>query len=894
MSRTIGVILNLKDRFSGVLKGAGKNSKKFVAELKQAEKFVSKIESSLIKAGKAAVAFGAVSIGAGIKNFADYDAAIRQVAASTGTSLKDMDALKKSMQSVYGANYGENWEDVGNSIATVQKYLGGTGESIEEASKNALALRDTFGTDVIESMRSVDALMKNFGITSKEAFNLIGQGAQQNLDFSGELVDSINEYSSQVKKLGLSAEDMFGIFASGAENGAWNVDKIGDALKEFSIRSIDGSKTTQEGFTAIGKNANAMAQRFAIGGETARTAFFETIQGLKQMKDAVAQDAAGVALFGTMWEDLGKDVVLNMDKMGGAFDKNRQTMLEINKIKYSSFSKAVTGIGRQLSVAFIPIGETILPYLNQFANWLNVKLPNIIETFSGMLPSYMDNIASGMKASFQIVSNVFSFLKNHIQEVKAVLAGLVGAFVGLKVVTTVGRVFKEVSQKGSAVKFVMDMLKKSLLTNPFILVAVAIGVLVGAFTLLYQKNEAFRTKVQEVWGKLKEFAVGIGSIVIGTLQQLHGWFKEKIIPILLQTGQFFMSLCTKLWEFVTIIAAPVISVLQQLCSWFKEKIIPILSQIGQNFISLWKNLKEVIAIIISPIMAVIGILQQLLSFIGQAFVSLWTILQPIAAWITDVFISGIGVAFENFFVTINAILPHVQGLIEGLLTAFNGVLTFLNGIFIGDWTKAWQGVKDIFSGIWQSIKSVFLGVIETIKGHINGITSQINNVAEKASNIPIIGGIAKHIHIPQFATGTQYFKGGSALVGEHGAELVNLPKGSKVIPADKTKQILKNLEFLKIAKQFSKIEPKKEMINIPQFATGTQYFSGGTAFVGEHGAELVNLPSATKPTEKKAQLKKADIQINVTIQGNVIGNEQYANQLGNLIVKKIIEARGNL
>lgn len=814
MSRTIGVILNLKDRFSGVLKGAGKNSKKFVAELKQAEKFVSKIESSLIKAGKAAVAFGAVSIGAGIKNFADYDAAIRQVAASTGTSLKDMDALKKSMQSVYGANYGENWEDVGNSIATVQKYLGGTGESIEEASKNALALRDTFGTDVIESMRSVDALMKNFGITSKEAFNLIGQGAQQNLDFSGELVDSINEYSSQVKKLGLSAEDMFGIFASGAENGAWNVDKIGDTLKEFSIRSIDGSKTTQEGFTAIGKNANAMAQRFAIGGETARTAFFETIQGLKQMKDAVAQDAAGVALFGTMWEDLGKDVVLNMDKMGGAFDKNRQTMLEINKIKYSSFSKAVTGIGRQLSVAFIPIGETILPYLNQFANWLNVKLPNIIETFSGMLPSYMDNIASGMKASFQIVSNVFSFLKNHIQEVKAVLAGLVGAFVGLKVVTTVGRVFKEVSQKGNAVKFVMDMLKKSLLTNPFILVAVAIGVLVGAFTLLYQKNEAFHTKVQEVWGKLLQFGTAIKDNLIVILQELHHWFSEKIVPIL--------------------------------------------SQIGQNFSTLW------------------------------------TILQPIAAWITDVFISEIGVAFENFFVTINAILPYVQGLIEGLLTAFNGVLTFLNGIFIGDWTKAWQGVKDIFSGIWQSIKSVFLGVIETIKGHINGITSQINNVAEKASNIPIIGGIAKHIHIPQFATGTQYFKGGSALVGEHGAELVNLPKGSKVIPADKTKQILKNLEFLKIAKQFSKIEPKKEMINIPQFATGTQYFSGGTAFVGEHGAELVNLPSATKPTEKKAQLKKADIQINVTIQGNVIGNEQYANQLGNLIVKKIIEARGNL
>lgn len=381
MGRTIGIILNLKDKFSSTLQNVSKNTKKFSTQLNQANKFTEKIEKGLFKTAKAATAFGAVSIGAGIKSFADYDTAIRQTAASTGTSLKDMKQLKNVIKDVYGSNYGESWEDVGSSVATVQKYLDSTGKSIEEATKSALALRDTFGIDVTESMRSVDALMKNFGISSKEAFNLIGQGAQQNLDFSGELVDSINEYSSQVKKLGLSAEDMFGIFASGAENGAWNVDKIGDALKEFSIRSIDGSKTTQEGFTAIGKNANEMAQKFAVGGETARNAFFETIQGLKQMDDAVAQDAAGVALFGTMWEDLGKDVVLNMDKMGGAFDKNKQTMLEINKIKYSSFSKAVTGIGRQLSVAFIDIGERILPYLNQLANWLNVKLPQAVKIF---------------------------------------------------------------------------------------------------------------------------------------------------------------------------------------------------------------------------------------------------------------------------------------------------------------------------------------------------------------------------------------------------------------------------------------------------------------------------------------------------------------------------------
>lgn len=62
------------------------------------------------------------------------------------------------------------------------------------------------------------------------------------------MIDSINEYSVQFKKLGLDAEDMFSIFANGAQNGAFNLDKVGDAVKEFSIRAIDGSDMTKQGF----------------------------------------------------------------------------------------------------------------------------------------------------------------------------------------------------------------------------------------------------------------------------------------------------------------------------------------------------------------------------------------------------------------------------------------------------------------------------------------------------------------------------------------------------------------------------------------------------------------------------------------------------------------------
>ena len=98
---------------------------------------------------------------------------------------------------------------------------------------------------------------------------------------------------------------MFSIFQEGAESGAWNLDKIGDAVKEFSIRAIDGSETTKAGFKALGLNADETAAKFAAGGDTAKEAFQEVVKGLSEMEDPLAQNTAGVNLFGTMWEDLG-------------------------------------------------------------------------------------------------------------------------------------------------------------------------------------------------------------------------------------------------------------------------------------------------------------------------------------------------------------------------------------------------------------------------------------------------------------------------------------------------------------------------------------------------------------------------------------------------------------
>ena len=109
------------------------------------------------------------------------------------------------------------------------------------------------------------------------------------------------EYAVQFKQLGFNAEEFTGILITGAQNGAWSIDKVGDAIKEFNIRVKDGSKTTTEGFEALGLDAQVMARKFAIGGDSAKQAFNETVAALASMKDPVEQNIAGVNLFGTMW-----------------------------------------------------------------------------------------------------------------------------------------------------------------------------------------------------------------------------------------------------------------------------------------------------------------------------------------------------------------------------------------------------------------------------------------------------------------------------------------------------------------------------------------------------------------------------------------------------------------
>ena len=455
-------VMELAIKIAGkVDKSLGTSTKAANKQLATIQKAANKV-STTMTAGLAAMGTGAI---AATKYLADlggeWQTATNQVAASTGAAGKELEGLRDVMEDVYAANYGDSVADVGDAVAMVNRNMANLDQNgLTAATEGALALRDAFEYDVAESTRAAEAIRKNFGSSAEEAFSLIAAGAQNGLDYSGELIDTINEYSSQFAKLGFDADGMFNILQAGADGTAWNLDKVGDAIKEFSIRAIDGSDSTVEAFTSLGYNAENIMATFAAGGEGANKAFFDVINTLMAVDDQVERDALGVALFGTMWEDLGTEA---MEAMAGASQAAYDTegaLEKINQVKYNDLDSAIQGIGRQMEVALLPAADAVyqslmdsMPEITEAMEEVSPVIAEIAGDFadwaggaiSDGLPVLVDGIrdfANWAGKAYEKAKPFLSFLWEHKGTVLAVAAALRVLGPAIGAVTTAMNAFK--------------------------------------------------------------------------------------------------------------------------------------------------------------------------------------------------------------------------------------------------------------------------------------------------------------------------------------------------------------------------------------------------------------------------------------------------------------------
>ncbi len=353
-----------------------------------------------------AAGIGLVTVAlAGVDQVFAWDSALGKFQAQTGETNAELAEYRDIAQDVFTSGWGDSIDTVVGSMSQVERITGASGAELENITTNALILSDVFDADVAESTRTANTLMEKFGIDGEKAFDLITTGFQTTGDPAGDLLDTLNEYAGNFEQMGFTAEESLAILNSGLEAGAFNTDVVGDALREFNIRLTDG--TSADAIGTLTKNTQDLFAAFQDGDATAADVFDSVLEDLNAIEDPIERNAAGVAIFGTQWEDLGEDAILALDSTAEALGEVDGATDAAGDAMQSGLAPAWERLKR---TGLTLLANFLTPFITQLAD----KLVPVMEDVSAWLESegepaftlFFETLGEGVETAGDIADTI--------------------------------------------------------------------------------------------------------------------------------------------------------------------------------------------------------------------------------------------------------------------------------------------------------------------------------------------------------------------------------------------------------------------------------------------------------------------------------------------------------
>lgn len=661
----------------------------------EAQKKIGQLQTKLEKFNNVAntVGVGAgLALGAGLVGALDVSKGQAKLAAQLGLTEKESKRVGDVAGKVFAGAYGESMEQVNQAVSSVVQNMSGmrtaSSAALQETTQRALTLADVMGEDVGRVTATVSTLMKTgLAKNSQEAFDVITRGSQLGANKQQDLLDTLNEYPVQFQKMGLSAQQATGLLVQGLQAGARDSDIVADSIKEFSIRAIDGSKLTAEGFKALGLNADIMASKIAKGGKSSSEALDLTLDRLRGIKDPVDRSRAAVALFGTQAEDLGQALfALDLDtaasgmgKVGGAADKAATTMGESASAKIETFK-------RTLMTTFVNIlGNTVLPKIQAFIGWLG-KL--------GVTPTGMIAVVAaiaGLALSVKLVTGAIALYN-----------------AAIKVAAVASKIW------AGAIWLVNAAMK----ANPIGIVITVIAALVAALVLAYNKSETFRNIVQAAWRGIQQaVSVAWNSVIKPAFEAVKNFIVNELGPRFLW---FHKNIVVPVWEGIKKAFSVAWTVVKAIFEAYKFYITKIVAPV---IVWLWKNIVEpafkAISFAIKVAWGIIKIIFEAIKF----YIS--KVLAPVVQWLWNNIVKPvfdfIGKHIGNVWRTfIKPAFDAIKAAIKLVANSFQTAVTNIG--------KFWDKLKD-------AAKKPVKWVIDTV--YTGGIKKVWDSIAGKVGASPL-------------------------------------------------------------------------------------------------------------------------------------------------------------
>lgn len=229
--------------------------------------------------------------------------------------------------------------------------------------------------------------------------------------------------------------------------------------------------------------------------------------------------------------------------------------------------------------------------------------------------------------------------------------------------------------------------------------------------------------------------------------------------------------------------------------------------------------------------------------------------------------------------------------IEALIAV--GVLLYKNWDTIKAGAQSlWNKFKDVSIRIGTAFPGAFNKVKNAAKTALEWVGDKLSWLNDKIESIPILGSL---------------YKGAKGALGNAIEWVDNATTGNRSGTSTGTTQTTTRSKTtttagpVKTTTSTTTTIPKptpSSLLSLPSLgnATGTPYWRGGLTRVNERGGEIMNLPSGTQIIPHDVSVKAAggrSVTVNVNIQGNVIGNREYTEQVGEYVGRKVLAALGN-
>ena len=675
---------------------------------------------------------------AAVKTAADFDTAMSQVAAVSGATGSDLDALRDKAREM-----GAKTKFSASEAAEAMNYMAMAGWKTTDmlgGIEGIMNLAAASGEDLATTSDIVTDALTAFGLSADDSghFADVLAAASSNANTNVSMMGETFKYCAPIAgALGFSVEDTaeaIGLMANAGikssqagtslrtimNNLTGEVKICGSSIGEVTIATTnaDGS---MRGLSDILADC-----RVAFSGlsESEKAAAAETLVGKNAMSGFLALMNAGEA-------DINKlsGAIANCDgksaEMAATMQDNLAGQLQILK---SQLEELAISFGELL----MPAIRTIVGWIQQFVDWLN-----------------------GMDEGTKKVIMTVALLAAALGPVLIVIGKVISA------VGTIMTIVPKIAGVINVVKGAFAALNATMLANPIFLIIAAIAALIAAFIYLWNNCEGFRQFWIDLWENIKAVAVAVWTAISEFFTA--AWEAIKLAAETVWNGirDFFSGL----WEGIQLIFTTVVTAISTFLSlaWtaIQTTVTTVFTAISTFFSTIWNGILTIVTTIVTAISTFLTTawntikttITTVLTAIQTVFTTVWNAIKTIITTIVNGIKNTISTVWNSIKSTVSSVVNAIKNTVSNVFNSmWNGIKSTISGIYntiVSGFNNAISFITSLPSRAFQWGKDIIMGIVNGIKSCIGAIGDAVSSVANKIKSF-------LHFSVPDEGPLTEY------------------------------------------------------------------------------------------------------------------------------------------